>query len=350
MKKGKIALILILLLILSSTITYIILGTLDSNKEDTSTIDELENEGIEDKENSEKEDIFKSKLSGIETTEEIADKKPVAVMFDNHPNARWQSGLKDAEIIYEFPVENPYTRYVGIFLLNEPKLIGPVRSTRPYFVQTIAAYDPIYVRCGGSEDGKMEVKRNNIADLDCLEHDNAFTRASHKKAPNNLYISMESIRNQQKKLGFKDYGDYEGYKFNSKDTDIEGSSAESIDIEYNNNNNTRYEYDSDKKVYTRYKDGKAHIDESDKSSITAKNIIIQQADTKVLDNEGRKEIDIIGSGKGIYITNGKAKEISWVKPSSKQKTAYHDEDGEILFNEGVTWIQVIQQDTDVNLE
>ncbi len=63
-------------------------------------------------------------------------------MFDNHPSARWQSGLSQAEIVYEFLVEAPYTRYMGIYLINEPELIGPIRSSRPYFITTLLEYDP----------------------------------------------------------------------------------------------------------------------------------------------------------------------------------------------------------------
>ena len=184
MKKKTFLLLLVLLLIFSTVVTYVILGVIDTNKDDNLT---------------EKENISTSPLSGEETTEEISKRRPVAVMFDNHPNARWQSGLKDAEIVYEFPVENPYTRYIGMFLLNEPESLGPIRSTRPYFVQTIASYNPIYVMCGGSEEGKREVKTHDVAYLDCFES-KAFTRSSSKKEPNNLYISMDNIRKEQERL------------------------------------------------------------------------------------------------------------------------------------------------------
>lgn len=346
MNKFKFALLLVFLLIFSSLATYVILEVVDNNKNDKNT--EIERP-IETEVEETKEAKWTSPLSGIETTEEISKTRPVAVMYDNHPNARWQSGLKDAEIVYEFPVENPYTRYIAMFLLNKPESLGPIRSTRPYLVQTIASYDPIYVRCGGSEEGKREVQTHNIADIDCLES-KAFTRSSGKKAPNNLYISMTSIRREQERLGYSNNSNFKGYNFNEDDTDILGENSETVNIVYNANNSTKYVYNENEKKYKRYKDGKEHIDESDNSSIFAKNIIIQKASSRVLDDEGRKKIDIIGSGEGMYITNGKFKNISWEKSSASDKTIYSDRDGEISLNPGITWIQVVEPKTDIVID
>ena len=347
MKKGKLALIIIIVLIFSSLATYFILDILDKKDEVSEDVNDVEDT---DKPIQDGDTKWRSPISGEKTTKKISEKRPVAIMFDNHPNSRWQSGLSQAEIIYEFPVENPYTRYVGVFLLNEPKSIGPIRSTRPYFVQTIASYDPIYVRCGGSEAGKNEVKSQNISDIDCLSHSEVFSRISSKKAPHNLYTTMEKIRKQQKKLGYSEEANYKGYKFNETDKGIKGSSGEIVDIKYNSVNNTRYEYNKSEKNYKRYKDGKAHIDEIDKRDVVAKNIIIQQTESRAIDDEGRKEIDVIGKGKGIYITNGSMKNISWEKSSPKDRTIYSDDEGEISLNSGVTWIQIVPPQTKIDIK
>ena len=343
MKKTKLLLILIILLVISFGVTYIVAKKIqDKDIKEESFTDEIETE-------IEEEIKWRSPLSGLATTEEALNRRPVAVMFDNHPRARWQSGVNQAEIMYEFPVENPYTRYIGIFLMNSPDSIGPVRSTRPYLVHTIAGYDPLYVRCGGSEAGKAEVKRYDIADIDGL-YSNAFTRSSKKRAPNNLYISMSNIIKEQKRLNYGEYANYEGYKFNLEDVDVSDLDANIVNIAYNNQNTTRYEYDTAKKLYTRYKDNKLHIDELDNTTVVTKNIIIQEVKSKILDDVGRKEIDVIGSGKGKYISNGKVKDISWEKRSVKERIVYFDEKGELSLNTGNTWIQMVPQESNVEIE
>ena len=320
----------------------------EEEKEEIIIIDEKEDEESEVEEKS----GIPSTLSGIYAPEEKVNRRPVAVMFDNHPRARWQGGLSQAEIVYEFMVEAPYTRYMGIYLINDPKEIGPIRSSRPYFVTTLLEYDPVYVRVGGSVQAKKDIISLKVADIDGLTSSGkVFYRKSHKRRPHNLYTTMDIIRSTQAERGYKLEGDYSGFKFYDDDTDIVGFKATNINIQYNGENKTQYVYDVDKKTYIRYKDGKPHIDEYDKSSIIAKNIIIEEANTKVIDKEGRLSIDLTGNGNGIYITNGIGQKITWTKGSRSEKTRFFDESGvEIVLNPGVTWIQVTNINPNVSIE
>ncbi|WP_069649335.1 DUF3048 domain-containing protein [Caloranaerobacter ferrireducens] len=339
-------------------------------KEESNNKDNKIEENIKENEENEKEniisdenddnntnkadDLIQSPLSGIYAPKEKVLRRPVAVMYDNHPRARWQSGISQAEIIYEFLVEGKYTRYMALFLLNEPELIGPVRSARPYFITTLLEYDPVYVRCGGSEAAKADVKKLKIADIDALTSSKrVFWRYNKtgKRKPHNLYTSMEVIRKTQKERKYRLKGNFEAFEFNKEDINIDGIQANTVKIEYFDNNTTKYVYDEEDKVYKRYKDGKLHVDELDKSIITAKNIIIQRAKTKVIDSYGRLAIELVGKGKGIYITNGKAIDIGWEKKTRESKTLYFDLSGNrIKLNPGNTWIQVVKPSTKVTIE
>lgn len=356
-KTSKVIILLLLMLLVTATACSNKSKDIDSvdailEEEKDINEDNLEEETVGSEQDTILPDGIPSPISGIYGDEEKVNRRPVAVMFDNDPKARWQAGLSQAEVVYEFLVEPPYTRYMGIFLLNDPEIIGPVRSARPYFIATLLEYDPLYVRVGGSEQAKADVKKYNVADIDGL-YSSVFWRETKtgKKAPNNMYISMEGIRKEQKRLNYKETGDYEGFPFNEKDLDIDGESAKEVLIKYYSNNTTKYEYDEEKKVYNRYKDGKLHIDEVDQITITAKNIFILEANTKVIDNEGRMEIQVIGEGKGLYITNGKYKSIVWKKASVNDKIKFFDLEGkEIKLNPGTTWIQYTKPDPDVDIK
>lgn len=295
-----------------------------------------------------------SPISGIYASEAKVNRRPVAVMFDNHPNARWQSGLSQAEVVYEFLVEAPYTRYMGIYLIQEPNSIGPINISRPYFVSTLLEYDPIYVRVGGSAQAKKDILQLKIADIDGLSSSNAVlwkNKNVNKKAPHNTYTSMEAIRKTQIDRGYKLVGEYEGFNFHEEDEDLNGLNANKIVINYYKDNITSYTYNPEDKLYYRKKDGKDHIDELDKSPIVAKNIIIQDAKTKIIDKEGRLNIDLIGEGRGKYISNGKVIDVKWSKKSRNSKTYFFDEKGkEIILNPGVTWIQVVRPDENIYIE
>ncbi|NLY46197.1 MAG: DUF3048 domain-containing protein [Tissierella sp.] len=293
-----------------------------------------------------------SPLSGIYADEEKVNRRVVAVMFDNHPSARWQAGLKDAEIIYEFQVEAPYTRYLGLYLINDPESLGSIRSARPYFVTKVLEFDAVYVRAGGSEQAKSDIINNKIADIDSLSSSNkVFWRNNDKKMPHNLYTSMEVIRNTQEERGFRMTGDTPVFVFNEEDKDLDGFVAKDILIDYKGKNTTKYIYDEENKIYLRQKDGKDHIDEIDHSQLFAKNIIVQEANTKVIDNVGRLQIDLIGEGKGTYFTNGYGIDIKWVKNDRNGKTTYYTENGqELSLNKGITWIQMVSPKVDMIID
>ena len=341
--------ILLLVLVLGIVIT-------GCNKEEEPTIIDVDTSNeVQNNEEPIVEEVKEgvpSPLSGMYAPEEVVNQRVVAVMFDNHPSAWWPAGLKDAEIVSEFPVEAPYTRYIGLYLINSPESIGPIRSSRPYFVTKALEFDAVYVRVGGSEQAKKDIINLKIADIDGLTSSSkVFWRKPHKKAPNNLYSSMEIIRQTQEERNYNLTGKYEGFEFFAEDTDIQGNEAKSILINYFNNNTSKFKYDEEEKVYTREKDGELHVDESDRSNITAKNIIIQQVNTKVIDNEGRLEIGLIGEGTGKYITNGNCIDIKWKKDSRESNTYYYDNLGnEIMLNSGNTWIQVVDTGTSIVIE
>ena len=297
-------------------------------------------------------DGIASPLSGIYAKEELVNRRVVGIMFDNHPRARWQAGLKDAEIVYEFQVEAPYTRYLAFYLINDPKSIGPIRSSRPYFVTKIYEYDAVYVRVGGSEQAKSDIINLKIADIDGLSSTNkVFWRNNNKKIPHNLYTSMEVIRETQEQRKYNMTGEYETFLFEEEDKSIIGYNAEVVEFDYKGGNTTKYLYDRDEKLYLRQKDGQDHLDESDESQIRAKNIIIQEVATKTIDNEGRLDITLVGQGTGKYITNGIGMDITWVKKDRKSKTYYLDKDGtELTLNPGVTWVQMVSPRVGIIIE
>ncbi len=296
-----------------------------------------------------------SPLDGLRYYPEELSKRPVAVSIDNHPRARWQAGISQAEIVYEVEVENPYTRYLCIFLAKEPEQVGPVRSARPYIIYYALENDGIFVHVGGSEDAFAEIRRLSVADVDGL-YSGAMWRYNEtgKYAPHNMYTTLSSIRKEAESYGYRTEGNFEGYNFNEKSFDLsenyEISSAKTVNIIYNDYNTSDYIFDEDSNLYLRFKDGEKHIDELDKNQLTAKNIIVIKASKSVLDNEGRLFMGTIGEGKGIYITNGENIPITWEKTSEKNRLRFYNNSEEIKLNPGNTWIQVVNSINNITIK
>ena len=329
---------------------FVLLIFTSCNK-DSNVINPNEDEEIEEVDNEENlsEDdpnkIF-STLDGLKYYPEELEKRPVAIAIDNHPGARWQAGLSQAEIIYEFEVEHPYTRYLCIFLAKEPERIGPVRSARPYIIYYALENDGIFVHVGGSEDAFSEIRQLQVADIDGLYSGSMWRyNETGKYAPHNMYTALKEIRDEAERKGYRTKGTFEGYTFHEKSTDLSKkydiTNAEKVNILYNRQNSTDYLYDEEKEAYLRFKDGEEHIDELNDEQLTAKNIIVIETSKKVLDNAGRLYLGTIGEGGGVYITNGESKSINWAKASENSPTKFYIDDEELILNPGNTWIQVV---------
>ncbi len=307
---------------------------------------------IEEKQVDTNKNKSRSPLSGIFVEENLLDRRVMGVMFDNHPRARWQAGLKDAEIVYEYEVEAPYTRYLGLFLSNDPETIGPIRSARPYFITTVLEHDALYVRVGGSGQAEEEIIKYNVDDIDARSsRSSIFWRKSHKKAPNNLYSDMTTLRDEAEEKDFNRKKNKKVFSFNRDDRDLDGFLANEIDITYNTTNNTYYSYNKEEKIYYRKKDGQEHIDEIDARPITSKNIIVREVEKNILKDGKKIELDLVGRGKGKYFTNGMGVDINWSKKSREERSIYTLENGqELRLNPGTTFVQVVSPKASITIK
>ncbi len=276
----------------------------------------------------------------------ILSKRPIAVMLDNHSGARPQAGLKDAEVVIEALAEGNITRYMAFFFEGMPESIGPIRSARPYFLDRAMEFGAIYVHVGGSPQAMGDIKKLGIKDLDALYSSNkVFFRKKHKKIPHNMYSTMTILRNESEKRAFAQESTGTGIGYAMTDTAPSGETALYVKLPYRKTDGgylVSYDYLSDQKVYQRSINGKVHVDEIDQSPITAKNVLIQYVPTKVVDNKGRLDLDLVGEGSGFWLSDGVKMPIHWSKSARAAKTVYTDAQGrELLLNPGNTWIQII---------
>lgn len=300
-----------------------------------------------------------SKLTGLEISEEQSKVRPIVVMLDNHYKARPQAGLSDADVVYEVLAEGLITRYMAVFQSNQPDVIGPVRSARPYYIERALEFNPLYVHVGGSMAALGNIKDYNMADIDGLSvGGGVFYRTDHKNIPHNMYSSNDGIRNEANRKGYYTEVEFAGMPISYQSYDLVGEPANHVTIHYKKTSSgdssgysIYYRYDEANKNYYRYVNSVEHLDEETKIHLTADNIIIQQASHKVLDDAGRREIKLVGSGNGYYINKGTVMAITWQKNNAYSQTKYYDNDGsEVTLNPGVTWVQVIPSGTSPYIE
>ena len=304
---------------------------------------------IENINTTEKENEESKKLTIID---ENSKSRSYAVMINNHPSARaHHAGLQDAYIIYEFIVEGGLTRYLALFKDQDTEKIGSVRSSRHYFLDYVLENDAIYVHWGYSPQAQQDIKSLNIDNIDGLVYEGKYfyrDKSLGVSLEHTGFTTMDYLKEATKKLNYRDITDSEtllNYSVEPIDlsTMEESIEATNVVIKYSSSVENSYVYDSELKVYKRYVNDKAHIDDITKEQYTFKNIITYQVenDTITGDDKGRQEFYNIGSGTGYYITNGYAVEIKWIKDSRSSQTIYTYLNGEeINVNDGNTFIQI----------
>ncbi|WP_137791375.1 DUF3048 domain-containing protein [Bacillus sp. E(2018)] len=276
-------------------------------------------------------------LTGLGTNEEV-DHQAVSVMVNNHPKARPQSGLHKADIVYEVLAEGELTRFLAIFQSEMPEVVGPVRSARDYYIELSRGYNALFVAHGFSPEAKEILDSGTIDHLNGMDYDGIlFNRADFRKAPHNSYITYENIQKGMEKIGAEqsDHLDMLAFLTSKSAKAIEGASAKDIQISYAGGETVGFTYSIKKKTYARSSNNDPTIDRETETPITVSNVFIVEAAHRVIDDAGRREINLTSGGDAILIQNGVAQNISW-----------KNEDGRIVpdggaFVPGKTWINIV---------
>ncbi|MDQ0254059.1 hypothetical protein J2S74_001432 [Evansella vedderi] len=343
-----------ILLLSSFLLLFFILAACKSDEE-VSSDEEPADDPIEVEKDSEEEEeeeeveLFTYPLTGIETEEVLEDKRVFGVMIENSIDARPQSGLYQADIVYEILSEGTITRLLALYHSQQPDRIGPVRSARAYYVHLNKGFDAIYVSAGGSPGGRQLAESDYVDDISGLAYDGRyFSRSSDRSAPHNMYTTYDDLVAA---------AEHRGYDLNRKPPELyfvnelsfaAGDTATSFEVKYGSMiNNVRFEYDDASKKYLRYNGGQPTEDQETRKPVAPRNVFIIEASHRVIPKgedhidagSNRREIDIESGGRAYLIQEGIVQEVEW-KNDSGIILPYKD--GELLpFLPGQTWINIV---------
>lgn len=283
--------------------------------------------------------------------------RPIAVMIDNNIDAQPQAGLNDAYMVYEIIVEGGESRIMALFKGVSLDKIGPVRSSRHYFLDYALENDAIYVHYGWSPQAQSDISSLGVNNINGIsETTKEFWRVKDKRSPHNVATSTEKILEIANKKGYRTTSSKDSVlNYTTDEVNLEnGQIAEDITIPYSASNKVEWIYNSETKRYTRYSKGDKQTDWTTGEDITAKNIIVEFIANSTLkdgENKGRQTMNTVGSKDGYYITNGKAIKITCEKTTRSAQTFYKDENGnEIDVNDGNTFVQICPINADVAIE
>jgi hypothetical protein len=295
-----------------------------------------------------------SPINGILYTKKeldaLKENRPIAVMIDNHVMARPQTGVSQADIVYEGVVEGGITRLMAIYWSNKPNTFGPIRSVRNYFIDWLSPFDPLFIQdgCASSTDARIDACGNIVA----YKIKNIATfgswrdTSSGREAPYNEYSSALKALDYAAKNDWTGISDIEPWKFkNDALPDNRGAktivrmafSTDSEAVDYK----VEWGYNKANNSYLRKISDDEDIDAYTNKQIEAKVVIIEENNVIPSNDElGHMIIETTGVGSIKILQDGKIVSGTWKKDSRSSRTKYYDKNSkEIELNRGLIWIE-----------
>lgn len=321
-------------------------------------------------------------------------RRPLAVVIENHDEARPQSGLSSAQVVYEGVSEGGVTRFLGIYLCEGAKNVGPIRSARVHFINLLREWgqNPLYAHVGGANCDEttgsgcgngapadalglieklgwrmyndldqfrigMPVYRRDLERLPDVawEHTTYASTDSLWKYAGTVSKGQTSALTNVDEEGVSWNKDWKPWNFTADEVSAKRGTISPIAYNFYDVNESEYgvrwEYDAINNVYKRINGGQPHIDLNTNKQITAKNVFVIEAVESGANDDypgGHVVYDLIGSGKLMAFQNGNVIEGTWEKEDLDSKMLYLDEDGkEIPIVRGVVWVSLIPAGNEV---
>ncbi|QCR33877.1 DUF3048 domain-containing protein [Lysinibacillus sp. SGAir0095] len=283
-------------------------------------------------------------FTGVGISNEMTQ-RPILATINNHPDARPQSGIAAADVIYEMLAEGDVTRLLGLYQSEIPETIGPIRSARDYFIELAVGLDAFYIAHGYSPEAQQLLMNGVVDNVNGMQYDGIlFKRSSDRVAPHNSYFPGANLETAAEKVSTSLlYQKKVSYTFYKEDESVKmGTEAESVAITYSKNDtfNSLYTYDGNSNTYTRQSGNAETIDSLTNEPIELSNVLFFEMSHSIIDSEGRREIDITSGGTAFVFQQGIMREVRWENIDGVLKAV--EEDGsEVKLVPGKTWVHFV---------
>lgn len=300
--------------------------------------------------------------------------RPLLVMIENHQEARPQSGLSFADVIYEAVAEGGITRFLAVFYCQDAPMVGPVRSARTYFLDFASEYGdyPLYTHVGGANTPGPADALSQITDYGWTAYNDLnqfsigfptfwrdYDRLGRTVATEHTMYSTTSklwaFAAKDRKLTNVDKEgeawdkNFVPYEFKE---DSPSAKAQSIHLEFWDGYGQYFVdwiYDPGSNLYKRNNGGVPHLDKDNNTQLTAKNVVVLFTRESNANDGYENNLHLLyktkGNGKAEIFMDGKKTAGTWRKDSRTDRTLLFDADGSpIKFDKGPIWFEILPLD------
>lgn len=321
---------------------------------------------------------FVNPLTGLAVADPaLLDRRPMAIKVTNYPRyVRPQSGLEQADIVYEYYLERGIPRFIAVFYGQEAERVGPVRSGRLFDEHIFRMYDSLFV-FGNADTRVMDyflalepairhsliVENPNDRELTCGDKiPSRLCRDKELKTYNNLFANTAELTAYFDQA----YGNYRpdltGMHF-SDQVPLSETPGIDIRVRYSLMIYHIWRYDENHSQYFRWQETDGfpdpleeeyapHYDYVTGQQLSAENVVVLFVDHEYYVKTERSEIyqiDLNGSGPAIVFRDGFAYQAQWVRPKDGGVLQLYTPDGKPFpLKPGQTWFQVTTADAEID--
>jgi hypothetical protein len=295
-------------------------------------------------------------LDGTRVEAEKASLHPLAVMIENHPEARPQFGLSQAAGVIEAQAEGGITRFMALYRdPSAPVRVGPIRSARPYFVDIATEYNAFYAHVGGNDTALQQIRNTGVLDLNQFSIGEPVFKRDYSRGvatEHTMYSNTQSLWEfATQRNRWSSTGEYPVWKFQDDADPSQRPPTQKVTVDVSDPlYRVAWEYDQASNSYRRTMAGIPHTDAATNAVITTKTIILQTVQrtphvTRI--NEQGWLFTLNGSGNATVIQNGQVIPATWKKENGRTRF-YHADGTEISLVRGGWWLHLIHPDSRVS--
>lgn len=280
-------------------------------------------------------------LTGLEIDDAtLLDRPALLVKIDNAPGAWPQTGVNQADIVYEENVEG-WTRMAAVFHSQGSDPVGPIRSGRTQDISLGTSLDrPLLVWSGGNSTTTRLINGSELVNMSvsAAGPNGGYYRSSDKRAPHNLFTRTSNIWALDEGRGGRPSA-----QFSYSDGDFDGIEVTGVKLRMDGGMRASWEYDSSSGLFLRDRDDDPHV-LSDGSRISTDNVVVLECEyrTSVADSRS-PEAQTTGSGKAWVYSRGRLIEGTWSRADERSPWELTTSDGAVIgLAPGRTWVALIR--------
>lgn len=285
-------------------------------------------------------------LTGLPAGEDDDLDRPVLVVkLDNaEPAARPQSGLNQADVVYEEMVEGSVTRFAALFHSAGAEALGPVRSARSTDVALLTPlHGPLFAWAGANPEFAALVRAAPLVDVGFDVAAEAYERTEDRRPPYNLYSSTDALR------AFTPEGAEPPpplFEYRAGAEAAAGRDVSWVRVSFGGGPGSApvdWTWDAGAGGWDRAQAGSAHVDARGEQ-VSPANVVVQFVPYTIVgccDASGAPipEGQVVGEGDAWLLSGGRLVEGRWRKPSADAVTTFADAAGiPFRLTAGTTWV------------